>query len=227
MIYVWYAYMYIIYMYVYIYSYTYVTGEILVKGWRLLPEKCLSFRKNAAHFEDSLNLKQYRLHHVQGNAAFFSQKCCGLLGNFLHTATRHSLTSKRHAFPMRMICWKILSMEYSASSQGKKLDCLETVCTVYGNRFFWKDSCMSKDLKGNTMLFICGYCISWKTHWKLGFIALLSQSCCPLRKWCCTFLGKVCSLKMVGVFQTECLNRVWSDNCFPQRTLLSRARVIA
>ena len=96
--------MYIIYMYVYIFIitythiYIYVTGEILVKGWRLLSEECLSFRKNAAHFEDSRNLKQYRLHHVQGNSAFFSQKCCALLDIFLHTATRHSLTSKRHAF---------------------------------------------------------------------------------------------------------------------------------
>ena len=92
--------MYIIYMYMHliIYNYIYVTGEVLVKGWRLLSEECLSFRKNAAHFEGSLNSKQYRLHHVQGNAAFFSQKCCSLLAIFLHTAMRHSLTSKRHAF---------------------------------------------------------------------------------------------------------------------------------
>ena len=87
-----------VYIYNYIHTYIYVTGEILVKGWRLLSEECLSFRKNAAHFEDSRNLKQYRLHHVQGNSAFFSQKCCALLDIFLHTATRHSLTSKRHAF---------------------------------------------------------------------------------------------------------------------------------
>ena len=82
-------------MYIYIYIHTYIylciylfiylfigTGEILVKGWHLLSEECLWFRKNAAHFEGSPNLKQYILHHVQGNAAFFSQKCCALLDMF-------------------------------------------------------------------------------------------------------------------------------------------------
>ena len=191
-----------IFIITYTHIYIYVTGEILVKGWRLLSEKCLSFRKNAAHFEDSLNLKQYRLHHVQGNAAFFSQKCCALLGNFLHTATRHSLTSKRHAFTnahdmlkdyIYGICC-IFSREETGLSWNS-MYCIWQQTFLKGQLYV-----KGLNLKGNTMLFICGYCISWKTHWKLGFTALLSQSCCPLRKWCCTFLGKVCSLKMVGVF---------------------------
>ena len=83
------------------------------------------------------------------------------------------------------------------------------------------------NLKGNTAFYRCGYCISWKTHWKLVFTALLSRSCCPLWKWCCTFLGKCVLWKWLAFFQTVCLNSLWSDNCFPQRTLQSCARIIA
>ena len=95
-------------MYIYIYIHTYIylciylfiylfigTGEILVKGWHLLSEECLWFRKNAAHFEGSPNLKQYILHHVQGNAAFFSQKCCALLDMFFCTQRRYTLLLAR------------------------------------------------------------------------------------------------------------------------------------
>ena len=129
-----------IYNYIHPHIYIYVTGEILVKGWRLLSEECLSFRKNAAHFEDSRNLKQYRLHHVQGNSAFFSQKCCALLDIFLHTATRHSLTSKRHAF---------------TNAHDMLRDYIKRICCTFSreetglswNNIYciWQQTCMSKD----------------------------------------------------------------------------------
>ena len=146
-----------VYIYNYIHTYIYVTGEILVKGWRLLSEECLSFRKNAAHFEDSRNLKQYRLHHVQGNSAFFSQKCCALLDIFLHTATRHSLTSKRHAFTnahdmlkdyIYGICC-IFSREETGLSWNS-MYCIWQQTFLKGQLYV-----KGPNLKGNTVLFIC------------------------------------------------------------------------
>ena len=131
--------------------------------------------------------------------------------------------------PMRMICWKIISMEYAASSQGKKLDCLETVCTAYGNRLFWKDSCMSKDRTWKVTLCFLSVWILYilKDSLKARLYCTLVTELLPSPKVMLHFPRECVLWKWLFFFQTECLNRVWSENCFAQRTLHSRARVIA
>ena len=84
------------------------------------------------------------------------------------------------------------------------------------------------NLKGNTLLFICVDTVylerlieSWSFLHSCHGVAALSESDAAL-SW-----GKCVLWKWLAFFQTVCLNSVWSDNCFPQRTLHSCARIIA